>query len=418
MNRIHTTEHKNTLDTLDPGQIRRGYWLTASISLLCLILLGTTLAPTTRPAVAQAAYTFPLQAQLPANFKLELYTTSGLQTPRFPSFSPEGDLYVADIATGKILVFPDRNHDGKPDRVVTFASGLNSPNNVVFRNGAVYVGELGRVLRLTDTDGDLVSDARTVLIDNLPADGRHKTKTIGFGPDGKLYLNVGSFNDDAAEKEGRATVMQFNADGTGGRVFAKGLRNVVGFSFDPTTGQMWGADNGSDDLGDNVPPEELNQLVEGGDYGWPFCIGDRKPSPIFPSADCGKTLPPAVTFPAHSAPLGATFYTGSSFPSTYWGGMFIALHSIQQQYADRRQVVFVPFKEGKPTGTYQTFLDNGESWLGLAVDPYSGSLFATLDRKSAIYRISYTGAQPAPIELSGPAPNAVAGKPRYGGPSL
>ena len=385
---------------------------TISLGLLCLALIGGSTSVGATNTSSQAASSLSFQAQLPPNFKLELYTTNGLQTPRFPSFSPEGDLYVADFATGKVMVFPDRNHDGKPDRTVTFASGLNSPNNVAFRNGAVYVGELGRVLRFVDTNGDLVADSRSVLIDGLPDDGRHKTKTIGFGPDSKLYLNVGSFNDDATEAQGRATIWQFNADGSGGRVFSKGLRNVVGFDFDPTTGQMWGADNGADDLGDNVPPEELNRLVDGGDYGFPLCIGDRKPSPAFPNSDCSKTLPPAVTFPAHSAPLGATFYTGSSFPSTYWGGMFIALHSIQQQYADRRQVVFVPFKNGSPSGGFQTFLDNGESWLGLAVDPYDGSLVATLDRKSAIYRITYTGPQPAPNELSGPAPTAVPGKPR------
>lgn len=238
----------------------------ALLGLLCLSLIVGAIPTQATPSSSGVASTVSIQAQLPPNFKLELYTTSGLQRPRFPSFSPEGDLYVADIAAGKVMVFPDRNHDGKPDRAVNFASGLDSPNNVVFRNGAVYVGEFGRVLRFVDTDGDLVADSRSVLIDGLPADGRHKTKTIGFVPDGKLYLNVGSFNDNDTEAQGRATVWQFNADGTGGRVFSKGLRNVVGFDFDPTTGRMWGADNGADDLGDNIPPEELNHLVDGGDY--------------------------------------------------------------------------------------------------------------------------------------------------------
>ncbi len=129
MNKVYDTECKKTPDSINTAQIGRSHWLTASIALLCLILSSTTLAPPARPAIAQANYTFPLQAQLPNYFKLELYDTSGLETPRFPSFSPEGDLYVADIATGKIIVLPDRNHDGKPDRVVTFASGLNNPTS-------------------------------------------------------------------------------------------------------------------------------------------------------------------------------------------------------------------------------------------------------------------------------------------------
>ena len=137
-----------------------------------------------------------------------------------------------------------------PTEVVTFATGFLSPNNVAFYQGAVYVGEEEQIDRLVDTNGDLVADQRSVLIGNLPADGRHRTKTIGFGPDGKLYMNIGSFNDDAADVPGRATIWQsLNTNSTQpGVYFASGLRNTVGFDWDPTTGQMCGTDNGSDDL--------------------------------------------------------------------------------------------------------------------------------------------------------------------------
>jgi hypothetical protein len=171
---------------------------------------------------------------------------------------------------------------------------------------------------------------------------------------------------------------------------------------------MWGVDNGADDLGRNLPPDELNLLVDGGNYGFPTCIGDRRPNPKLPARNCAGTLPPTVTFPAHAAPLGMTFYTGWSFPSNYWGGLFVAQHSIQ--YPEQRAIVFVPFKDGKPSGPPQTFLSTGDAWLGLAVDPYDGSLFASQDRTGNIYRISYTGPSPAPIEVSGPAPTAVPGK--------
>ncbi len=169
---------------------------------------------------------------LPPGFKAELYA-SGLTTPRFVSFSPDGDLYVAEFGStnNRVRVLPDRDHDGKADSLITFSSGFYSPNNVVFHLGSVYVGELGRIWRLQDTDGDLVADTKEVFIGDLPANGRHKTKTIAWGPDGKFYMNIGSYNDDAQEAATRATIWQYNADGSGGRVFARGLRNTVGFGW-------------------------------------------------------------------------------------------------------------------------------------------------------------------------------------------
>src|SRR5207248_7908122 len=127
---------------------------------------------------------------------------------------------------------------------------------------------------------------------------------------------------------------------------------------------------------------QLNLLVDGGNYGFPFCIGDRQPNPKLPRVNCSATLPPSATFPAHAAPLGMTFYTGSSFPSSYWGGIFVTQHSIQ--YPEQRAIVFVPFKDGKPPGSPQTFYATGDTWLGIAVDPYDGSLFTSQDRTGNI----------------------------------
>src|SRR5450759_2929364 len=197
--------------------------------LVCALVAGASLiyAGGNTQASTDAANAAPLG--LPAGFKATVYYT-GLTTPRFVSFSPEGDLYVAEfgLTNNKIKVLPDRNHNGKPDSVITFAGGFTSPNNVAFHDGSVYVCELGRVWRLQDTTGDLVADTKDVFIDNLPADGRHKTKTIEWGPDGKFYMNIGSYNDDAQEAATRATIWQYNADGSGGHVFARGLRNTVG----------------------------------------------------------------------------------------------------------------------------------------------------------------------------------------------
>lgn len=348
---------------------------------------------------------------LPPGFKAEVYAT-GLTTPRFVSFSPDGDLYVAEFGStnNRVKVLPDKNHDGKADSTITYSSGFYSPNNVVFYQGSVYVGELGRVWRLQDENGDLVADTKEVFIGNLPADGRHKTKTIAWGPDGKFYMNIGSYNDDAQEAATRATIWQYNADGSGGRVFAKGLRNTVGFGWDAVTGAMWGVDNGADDLGNNYPPDELNKLVDGGDYGFPFCVADRQANPLIGGRNCGSTIPPVTDFPAHSAPLGMTFYQPAvaSFPSSYWGGIFVAQHSIN--YSSNRGIVFVPFKDGAPSGAPQDFLSTGATWVGVAVNPYDGSLFASQDNTGTIYRISYTGAAPTPVPAVGAAPTAVAGK--------
>jgi glucose/arabinose dehydrogenase len=352
---------------------------------------------------------------LPAGFKAEVYAT-GLHTPRFVSFSPQGDLYVVEFGqqSSAIKVLPDRNHNGKPDSVTVFASGFFAPNNVAFHGGGVYVGEPTKVTRLVDTNDDLQADQRSVIISGIPGDGRHRTRTVEFGPDGKLYLNVGSYNDDDPEAASRATIWQYNADGSGGRVYAKGLRNTVGFDWDPSTGLMWGVDNGVDDLGRNLPPDELNQLVDGGDYGYPYCYGNKIPNPNTPGGNCASTIPPSVTFPAHSAPLGMTFYEKGSFPQSYWGGVFVALHSIS--YSSQRGIFLVPFKNGKPSGSPQPFLATGNTWVGLAVDPYDGSLFATQDQNGTIYRISYTGAgstptAPAQAMTPTPPPTAVPGHP-------
>jgi hypothetical protein len=194
-------------------------------------------------------------------------------------------------------------------------------------------------------------------------------------------------------------------------VYARGLRNTVGFDWDPTTGIMWGSDNGADDLGRDLPPDELNQLTDGGNFGFPYCIGNRQPNPLLGGRNCAATVPPAVEFPAHAAALGTVFYAPPvpSFPAQYWGGLFVAQHSIQ--YASGRAIVFVPFKDGKPSGDPQNFLADGRTWLGLAVSPYDCSLFATQDSTGSIYRISYTNPAPTPVPPSGPRPTAVAGKP-------
>lgn len=391
---------------------------TAAAGLLILAIPGGFTPALASPLAAMLSAPLAATPTVPQGFKIEVYA-SGLTTPRELTFAPNGDLYVAELNAGDIKVLPDRNHDGKPDSVTTFASGLTRVNNVAFYSGAAYAGVPTGVYKLVDTGGNNTADQRTQIVSSLPGNGRHTTRTVHFGPDNKLYVNVGSYNDDGVEPSAsRATIYQFNADGSGGRIYSSGLRNTVDFGWDAGTGAMWGVDNEVDDLGANLPPDELNQLVDGGNYGYPYCYGNKIQNPNTPGGDCSRTIGPAATFPPHAAPLGMAFYTGSSFPQSYRGGVFATLHSAN--YPANRALDFVPFVNGKPSGAPQVFSSNGATWVGVAVDPYDGSLFATQDSSGVIYRISYAGAaqsttqstsQPQATPTVAPAPTAVAGHP-------
>ena len=356
---------------------------------------------------------------LPPGFELRVFA-SNVDVARFLTYSPAGDLYVGQLLghQGALTILPDRNHDGVADRAIQIGTDLYSPNNVTFRPigfGTVFaVGAMDRVKVYTDTNGDLSFAQSAVLVDNLPSDGRHRTKTVAYGPDGLLYVSVGSFDDDPPGADARAGIWRYNADGSGQHKLAGGLRNTVGFAWDPVGGGMWGADNGSDDLGRDEPHDELNLLVDGGNYGWPNCIDQGVHNDKTNPVDCSKTLAPTTLFDPHGAPLGIAFYSGASFPQQYWGGLFAADHSIQ--YTEQRGVYFVPFKNGSPSGPPQLFLQQSQSsgttnrFLGLAVNPYDGSLMVSDDREGRIYQVRYTGraAHPdpraAPHRCAGQAP--------------
>jgi glucose/arabinose dehydrogenase len=356
---------------------------------------------------------------LPPGFELRVFA-SNVDVARFLTYSPAGDLYVGELLghQGALTILPDRNHDGVADRAIQLGTDLYSPNNVSFRPvgfGTVFaVGAIDRVKVYTDTKGDLSFAQSAVLVDNLPSDGRHKTKTVAYGPDGLLYVSVGSFDDDPPGPDARAGIWRYNADGTGQHKLAGGLRNTVGCAWDPVGGGMWGADNGSDDVSRDEPHDELNLLVDGGNYGWPNCIDQGVHNDKTDPFDCSKTLAPTTLFDPHGAPLGIAFYSGASFPQQYWGGLFAADHSIQ--YTEQRGVYFVPFKNGSPSGPPQLFLQQSQSsgttnrFLGLAVNPYDGSLMVSDDREGRIYQVRYTGA--LPTLTPAPRPTAVPGKPQ------
>lgn len=380
--------------------------------LLPLLGLGFWLAYNSASVAAQSVPA----AKMPPGFKMSLFA-SNVPVVRFLTYSPDGDLYAGQLEgdNSAITILPDRNHDGKADKAIRVASDLYSPNNVSFRPagfGTVFAsGATSEVRVYTDTNGLLNFNQSRLLIPNLPdsSDRRHRTKTVGYGPDGMLYVSVGSFGDDPSSADTEAGIYRYNPDGTGGTKIINGLRNTVGFNWDPVGGGMWGDDNGSDDQGENEPHDELNQLFAGADYGWPYCVDKQVHYAGAKAYDCSKTQAPAVLLNPHAGSLGMAFYSGGSFPEKYWGGLFIAERSIQ--YPDQRGVYFVPFKNGQPSGEQEPFISGvNNHWLSVAVNPYDGSLMVCDNRLGTIYQVKYTGQAPAPTAPA-VAPTAVAGKP-------
>jgi glucose/arabinose dehydrogenase len=339
---------------------------------------------------------------LPPGFAIGVYA-QGLNGPRMMAIGSDGALYVADRGANRVVRLVDANQDGQADGIQVVASSLNQPDSLAFspKDGSLYVSETTRIWRLSIPDAQGVYRDRAVVIDNLPADGEHTTRTLLFSPDGaSLYVSIGSSCNACIESDNRrATIMKFNADGTGGQIYASGLRNAVGITFRPGTDELWATDNGRDYLGDTLPPETVYQVVQGQNYGWPRCYAGRIIDPDFGSADsCNGVPTPAVEMQAHMAPLGLAFYTGSQFPADYQGGLFIALHgSWNSTVPVGYKVMRVPVT-GNQLGQAEDFATgwlapDGTVW-GRPVDVVTapdGSLFVSDDSGGVIYRIFYKG---------------------------
>lgn len=279
-----------------------------------------------------------LPLTLPAGFKIAYFNQSSLGPIRFMAFSPDGILFITMPSAaglyqgkggGKVYALPDKNKDGKADEVKTVLSGLdNLPHGLAFYDKYLYVAEENKITRYP-YQGNAAIGAGEVVVSNLPwSDGEHShiSRTIGFNSNGKMYVSVGSSCNACEETmEGRAAILEYNPDGTGYKVFAEGLRNTVGFVFHPTTGEIWGTDNGRDYVGDNLPPDEINIIREGKNYGWPKCYGKKVPDPLFnDAAFCETTTPSLYDVQAHSATIGLRFINSAQFPSAWQGDLFVA----------------------------------------------------------------------------------------------
>ena len=335
---------------------------------------------------------------LPAGFAIDVYA-GNVTGARSMTLSPNGTLFVGSRGPGNVYAIPDRDGDGRADAVIVVASGLNSPNGVAFRDGSLYVAEISRVLRYDNIEANLDNPPEAAVVsDAFPGDASHGWKFIAFGPDGKLYIPVGvPCNVCAPEDERFGTILRMNPDGTGLEVYARGIRNTVGFDWDPETGDLWFTDNGRDWFGDDIPPDELNRAPEiGMHFGFPYCHGRSIADPEFGEGQsCENFTPPEQELGPHVAALGMRFYDGEQFPEGYRGQIFITEHGSWNRLEPiGYRVMMVSLENGTPV-SYEVF---AEGWLqgrdawGRPVDVEvagDGSLLVSDDRANAVYRITY-----------------------------
>ena len=337
--------------------------------------------------------------KLPPGFQIEVFA-EGVKNARSLALGDEGTLFVSTRTAGNVYAI---KHDGKKaTQVITIARALNMPNGVAVKDGSLYVAEVDRILRYDGIEKQLDKPPQPVTVyAKYPADRHHGWKFIRFGPDGWLYVPVGAPCNICEKPDPYASITRLKPDGSALEVYARGVRNSVGFDWDPRTKELWFTDNGRDMLGDDVPPDKLNFAPKAGmHFGYPYCHGGDIADPEFGSKrKCSEFTPPAQKEGAHVASLGMRFYTGSMFPAEYRNRIFIAEHgSWNRSRKSGYRVMQAKVENGKVVD-YGVFAegwldkDADDSW-GRPVDVQvmpDGALLVSDDTGDAIYRISYRG---------------------------
>lgn len=359
----------------------------------------TTTSPKISPDSLFAKYQLD-KITLPAGFKISVFAE--VPNARSMCWGSKGTLFVGNRDEDKVYAVKDIDNDGIADQRYIISEKLNKPNGVAFRNGSLYVAEINRILRFDDIENKLDNPpAYVVVYDKFPDKEHHGWKFIAFGPDDKLYVPVGAPCNVCDEKDSIfASITRMNPDGTGLEIFAKGIRNSVGFAWHPDTKELWFTDNGRDDMGDDMPSCELNHAPHKGmHFGFPYCHqGDVLDPEFGKGKNCADYTPPVQKMGPHVAPLGMRFYTGNMFPDEYKKQIFIAQHGSwnRSQFIGYRVMVV----KLDATGKVVDYLPFATGWLGennkvigrpvdveIAAD---GALLVSDDSRGAIYRISYS----------------------------
>jgi glucose/arabinose dehydrogenase len=378
-----------------------------------------TAADLPKPFASPGVANMPQIVARPANawpqtlpgFKVDLYAAS-LENPRLLTTAPNGDLFLAESDPGKILVFRGISADGKAQTQETFATGLNKPFGIAFYPPGpnpqyIYIGNTDSVIRFAYQNGDLTARGNPeTIVPTLPTGGSHITRNIAFSLDGKqMFVSVGSANnvvdtDTTPVENNRANILVASPDGSNLQRYAAGIRNPVGLAVDPKTGEVWTSVNERDMLGDNLPPDYITHVQQGGFYGWPWYYTGGNPDPRMNGKHPelkDKAIVPDVLLEPHNASLELTFYEGKQFPGKYAGDIFAAEHgSWNRSVRTGYEVILVPVHDGKAAGSYEDFVTgfvtpDGQIWgrpVGVAV-AQDGSLMVSDDGSNSIWRVSY-----------------------------
>ena len=366
-----------------------------------------------RPYHTDSAGNPPRVVKRPSNAKLYaprgFHITpwaSGFNEVRNMVLAPNGDVFVAQMNGSQIDVFRDTNGDGRWDKRWVFADGLNRPFGLAFRGNHLYVGNTNAIVRFDYKPGQTAASGDPVHIVALPRGG-HATRNVIFNRDGsKMYVAVGSDSnvEDETHEPLRAAITEYNPDGSGRRTFGSGLRNPIGLGWNPANNTLWTAVNERDGLGDDLVPDYITEVRPGAFYGWPFSYIGKNVDPRRKGEHpelVARAIPPSLLLESHSAPITLAFYNGKMFPPQYRGGVFVALHgSWNREVRSGYKVVYVPFRNGQPSGGYDDFV------IGWAPDPTSrevwgrpagvlvlpdGSLLIADDGADVIWRVTYDG---------------------------
>jgi glucose/arabinose dehydrogenase len=337
---------------------------------------------------------------VPAGFRMEVFARN-VGGARSLALDPRGVLVVSIPSKGRVVALPDREGSGRATHAVTILKDLDLPHGLAFARGYLYVAETGRIVRYRYHAPTLTAVDPTVVVRGLPTGAHHWTRSIVFGPDGKLYVAIGSSCDVCEERDPRrAAIVRYNADGSGEQLFATGLRNPVGLMFHPMTAALWTTVNERDWPGGGAPPDYVTEVRRGAAYGWPRCFAEGgvfvRDQTIAGPRGCEGMTPPTLQLMPHAAPLGLVFYTGAQFPSEYRDNLFVALHGSRAGLpAAGYKIARVRFRAGRAGDVedFSTGWRHDDRVIGRPVDlvvGHDGSLYVSDDHADCVHRVTYS----------------------------